>query len=171
MASLRALGTLIENSGIDDAWIEANVHGPSTTREILKCSHYKRTLRAHIHTYMALYELVLEQFFTEMPQLKEVCLSPSKELQDACINMASGASDGPQCIRIVNTSLLQVLCREKVMQQLQMWEELKSSNKSLMNYLHRVKTILFFIEASRNADIALHLAAGEALSKLFFAFD
>ena len=140
MASLRALGTSIGNSGIDDTWIEADVYGPSTTRQILKCSHYKRTLLAHIHTYMALYELVLEQFFTEMPHLKEICLSPSKELQDACINMASGASDdGPQCIRIANTSLLQVLCREKVMQQLQMWEELKSSNamfKSLMNYLH-----------------------------------
>ena len=50
MASLRALGTSIENSGIDDAWIEADVYGPSTTRQILKCSHYKRTLRAHIHT-------------------------------------------------------------------------------------------------------------------------
>ena len=83
MASLRALGTSIENSGIDDAWIEADVYGPSTTRRILKCSHYKRTLRAHIHTYMALYELVLEQFSTEVPHLKEVCLSPSKELQDA----------------------------------------------------------------------------------------
>ena len=109
-----------------------------------------------------------------MPHLKEVCLSPSKELQDACINMASGASDGPQCIRIANNSLLQVLCREKVMQQLQMWEELKSPNakfKSLMNYLHWVETTLFFIEASRIADIALHVEAGEALSKLFFAFD
>ena len=43
--------------------------------------------------------------------------------------------------------------------------------KSIMNYLHRVKVILLFVEASRNADIALHLEAGEALSKLFFAFD
>ena len=106
MAALRALGTSIENSGIDDAWIEAAVCGPSTTRQILKCSHYKRALCAHIHTYMALYELALEQFFREMPHLKEVCLSPTKELQEACINMAS---DGSECIRVANTSLLQVL--------------------------------------------------------------
>ena len=58
MAALRALGTLIENSGIDDTWIEADVYGPSTS----KCSHYKRALRAHIHMYMALYEIALEQF-------------------------------------------------------------------------------------------------------------
>ena len=41
----------------------------------------------------------------------------------------------------------------------------------IMNYLHRVKTIPFFVAASRNADLALHLQAAEALSKLFFAFD
>ncbi len=39
MAALRALGTSIENSGIDDAWIEADVYGSVTTRQILKCSH------------------------------------------------------------------------------------------------------------------------------------
>ena len=79
MAALRALGTSIENSGIDDAWIEADVYGPATTRQILKCSHYKRALRVHTHTYMALYELALEQFFTEMPHPKEVCSKPAEE--------------------------------------------------------------------------------------------
>ena len=43
--------------------------------------------------------------------------------------------------------------------------------KSLMNYLHQVETILLFVEASRNVDLVLHLEAGEALSKLFFAMD
>ena len=43
--------------------------------------------------------------------------------------------------------------------------------KSMMNYLHRVETILLFVEASRNADLALHLEAGDALGKLFFALD
>ena len=109
-----------------------------------------------------------------MPHLKKVCLGPTKELLEACISMASGASDGPQSIRIANTSLLEVLSKENIIQQFKMWEKQKSSNamfKSIMNYLHRVETILFFVEASRNADIALHLEAGEALSKLFFAFD
>ena len=163
MAALRALRTSIENSGIDDAWIEADLYGTATTRQILKCSHYKRALRAHIHTYMSLYELVLEQFFTEMPHLKEVCSKPTKELQEACANSASGASDGPECIRIANTSLLQVLTNEDVIQQLKRWEDRKSSDamfKSMMNYLHRVETILFFVEASRNADLSLHLQAG-----------
>ena len=41
----------------------------------------------------------------------------------------------------------------------------------MMIYLHRVETILFFVAASRNADLALHLEAGEAPSKMLFAMD
>ena len=105
-----------------------------------------------------------------MPHLKKVCLGPTKKLQEACTSMASGASDGPQCIRIANTSLLEVLNKENIIQQFKIWEKQLSNAmfKSMINYLHRVE---FFVEASRNADIALHLEAGEALSKLFFAFN
>ena len=41
----------------------------------------------------------------------------------------------------------------------------------MMNYLHLVETTLLFVEASRNAHLALHLEAGDALSKLFFLLD
>ena len=126
----------------------------------------------HISTHIWLcMNLLWNSSCTEIPHLKEVCLSPSKELQEACINMAS---DGSECIRVANTSLIQVLSKGNVIQQLKTWESQKSSNamfKSMMNYLHRVKVILLFVEASRNADIALHLEVGEALSKLFYAFD
>jgi len=40
-----------------------------------------------------------------------------------------------------------------------------------MNYLHRVEAILFFVAATRNDDLDLHLQAEEQLSKLLFAFD
>ncbi len=109
-----------------------------------------------------------------MPHLKEVCSKPTKYLQEACTNAASGASDRLESFRITNSSLLQVLTNEDVIQQLKKREDQKSSNamfKSMMNYLRHVETILLFVEASRNANLALHLEAGEALSKLFFALD
>jgi hypothetical protein len=43
--------------------------------------------------------------------------------------------------------------------------------EAMMNYIHRVESILFFIAATRNADLDLHLQAGEQLSKLLFAID
>ena len=65
-----------------------------------------------------------------------------------------------------------MLTQENVMKRRQDWEAEKAQNaifRSLMNYQHRVETILYFVAASRNADLHLHLQADEALSKLFFA--
>ena len=70
MAALRALGTSMENYGIDDAWIEADVYGSATTRQILKCTHYKRALRAHTYSYVALYDMALEEFLRTTQNLK-----------------------------------------------------------------------------------------------------
>ena len=84
MCALRALGSSVENSGIDDAWIESDVYGSATTRQILKCTHYKRSLRAQMYSYMALYELLIEQFFKEKPDLEKVCQEASNEIKDAC---------------------------------------------------------------------------------------
>ena len=61
-----------------------------------------------------------------------------------------------------------------MIKKLQEWEVQKLNNamfKSMMNYLHRVEMILYFVAASQNADLNLHLEAGEALSKLFFTMD
>ena len=69
MPAMRGLGSSIENSGIDDAWIEADVFGVSTTRQIPKATLYKRALLAHIHTSTALYEMVIGLFFEDNLEL------------------------------------------------------------------------------------------------------
>lgn len=74
MAALIALGTSIENSGIYDAWIEIEVYGSDTTRQIIECPYHKITLRAHIHThtYMILYELVLSSSTQNIQNIKVI---------------------------------------------------------------------------------------------------
>ena len=120
MAALRALGSSVENSGIDDAWIESGVYGSATARQILKCAHYKRTLRAHIYTYTALNELLLEKFFEDKPHLKAICSEPVNQLQEAC------AKSGQ--VTVANKTLLQTLTDEAVIEQLKAWKEEKCSN-------------------------------------------
>lgn len=64
MCAFCTLGTSIENSEIDDAWVEADVFSSATTRHILQCIYkYKRFLRVHILSSMALYEYDIEQLF------------------------------------------------------------------------------------------------------------
>ena len=48
MAALRALCDTIENSGSDNAWMEADVYGSFTTSQIVKCTQYKCALHVHI---------------------------------------------------------------------------------------------------------------------------
>lgn len=125
---------------------------------------------------MALYELLLEKFFQEKPNLKAICSRPVNELQEACDKSTCQKSTraSQDNITVANKNLLQTLSNESIIEQLKAWEQEKSSNamfKSLLNYLHHVEVILHFIEASRNSDLILHMQAGEALSKLFFALD
>ena len=48
MATLKGSGSSTENSERDAGGIEADVYDSATTRQILHCTHYKRSLRAHI---------------------------------------------------------------------------------------------------------------------------
>ena len=41
MAQLKTIGACIEHSGIDMAWIEADLYGPSTVSQILEGNHVK----------------------------------------------------------------------------------------------------------------------------------
>jgi len=84
MAALRGLGASIENSGRDDAWMEADLYGSATTRQILKCTHYKRSIQAYIYSYVALSEMAIKEFFNDNPHLKEVCIVATDKFQSAC---------------------------------------------------------------------------------------
>ena len=99
-----------------------------------------------------------------------------QRVESACSE--ENKSTKAEYVKQANTTLPHVLTTGKVMKTFRDWEAQRSKNamfKSIMNYLrvhvHRVETILFFVAASRNADLVLHLDAGEALSKLFFVVD
>ena len=62
MTALRALGTSIEDSGFDDAWVEAGIYGSTTKHQILDGNHMKHPLTAHSMTYAVLSDLYVEAF-------------------------------------------------------------------------------------------------------------
>ena len=114
----------------------------------------------------------IDQFLKDNPYLKDVCLEATAEIEEAC--SVANKNTRAESVKQANAHLLQTLTQENVMKRLRDWEEQKAKNamfRSMMNYLHRVATILYFVAASRNADLHLHLEAGDALSKLFFAMD
>ena len=70
LCMLRALGSFVENSGLDSAWIEANLYGPCTTRQILEGKHMKRAVDAHLISLQVLFDLFLEAYNCTHPQLQ-----------------------------------------------------------------------------------------------------
>ena len=85
MAALWAARSAIEDSGLDEAWSEADIYGPTTTRQMLEAKHMKRALEAHMTTVQALYDLYVEEFFLDHPQLKEPCVEAAQQLDQSCV--------------------------------------------------------------------------------------
>ena len=53
----RTIGAFIENSGLDMCWIESDLYGPSTVKQILRGNHVKRGEAAHMVILQALFSL------------------------------------------------------------------------------------------------------------------
>ena len=64
MAQLKTIGACIKNSGIDMAWIEVDLYGPSTVSQILEGNHVKQSESAHLITLQSLFTFYLEAFLT-----------------------------------------------------------------------------------------------------------
>ena len=67
MAQLRTIGAFIENSGLDMCWVESDLYGPSTVKQILGGNHVKRGEAAHMVILQALFSLYQEAFFVRHP--------------------------------------------------------------------------------------------------------
>ena len=84
MAMLRTIRAYVENSGIDMCWVELELYGPSTVRQILDGNDLKRGENAHITTLPALFTLYQKAFFKQHQVLHETLQSLRQELCDAC---------------------------------------------------------------------------------------
>lgn len=85
MAQLKTIGAYIENSGIDMAWIEADLYGPSTVSHILEGNHIKRSETAHLITLQSLFTLYLQAFLSQdVSHCKEHLTQLTGQLEGAC---------------------------------------------------------------------------------------
>jgi len=85
MAALRAVGNAIEDSELDEAWSEADIYGPITTRQILEAKHMKRALEVNMTKTQALCDLYAEEFFFYHPHLKGPCTTAAQQLDRSCL--------------------------------------------------------------------------------------
>ena len=64
-------------------WIESELYGPSTVKQIIDGKHVKRGKRAHMITLQALFSLYLEAFLEGSPDVRRTLEELSMKVGDA----------------------------------------------------------------------------------------
>ena len=168
MAQLRSLGAFIENSGLDICWIESDLYGPATVKQIIGGNHVKRGETAHMVTLQALFDLYQQAFFQKYPNLR-ICFKESTEqLREACL---SGITEQ---VKIRHGGLVQAITSKEMIEKMEEFDKRQENVplfKFARHYMNMVMEMLSFIKAVRTGNWDLHLDALEVFTKYFFAHD
>ena len=166
LCALRAIGAAVEGSGINDAWVTADIYGPVTPRKILEGKHMRRSVDAHIMTLQVFFDLYIETLYKEQTDLQDILKQPLQELADACKD--GNASE----VSKKHRNLVDCMNQHGLQQKLAQFEEQHKENPMFvvtLRYMDMVLTLLEFIRATREGNWPLHLSSMESLCKYFFA--
>lgn len=87
MAQLTTTGAYIENSGIDMAVVDSDLHGPSIVKQIIEGNNVQRAEAAHLVTLQCLFNLYQEAFLNqEAGQCNERLMRLAKQLKEASLS-------------------------------------------------------------------------------------
>ena len=75
MAQLRTIASYIDKSDLDLCWVEADMYGSVTVRQVMDSNHGKRGIKAHLTSLQALFQLYDESFFKAM-KIYMTCVYP-----------------------------------------------------------------------------------------------
>ena len=159
MAQLRAIGAFVENSGLDTCWIESDLYGPATVKQIIGRKHVKRGETAHLVTSEALFALYQEALFRKHPTLCANVKQSAKQLGEACVDGTKEEVKArhAELVQIVTTEIA-----EKVKTFDSSQEEIPMF-KFAREYMKMVMEMPCFIKAVRTGHWDLHLEALKVL--------
>ena len=142
MAQLRSIGAYIENSGIDFCWIESNLYGSATVKQIIEGKHVVRGQTAHTVTLESLFALYQEAFFAQHPQLQSF-------IKEAVIELEEAFRDGnSENIMRKHTDLTSRIVSEKVLEKMNAFDEQKKKPTSVLCHER--------VHADGLGDVAIH---------------
>ena len=171
-AHIRAIGNLINSSGIEDAWLEAVWNdNECVIRQILDCKHMKRAIEAHEATYIAINVILLRSIVKKYPQeFAEISSNLFTFTEISRKDILDNTSNLEDDINSLITELSKIEFSQK-------WSQFDASKQSnfvyrfMMVYIKMAKMVLTFIEASRSKDWLLHLSAAENLMQDFMSMN
>ena len=167
MAMLRTISSYIENSGIDMCWIESEVYGPSTVKQILYHKQARRGEKAHMKTLQPLFSLYQEVFFKQEAELYHNRQRLPQEFGDACKDGAKALVEKAHedmVNAIISFSVLEMSIFDATHGNDPMFQVIR-------HYMRMVMEMMAFIRAVRTTDWKQHLSTVEMFTKYFFSHD
>ncbi|XP_015770587.1 PREDICTED: uncharacterized protein LOC107349002 [Acropora digitifera] len=166
MAMLRTIGAYIDSSGIDMCWIESELYGPSTVKQILVGNHVKRGEKAHMITLQALFALYLDEFLKTLPELRQCLENLSRQVIEAF------KEGDKEKIERAHQCFVDGISSSKIIEKL--FEFDAANNRSplfvvMRHYMCMIMEMFAFIRSVQSGDWKLHLITLEQFTKYFFA--
>ena len=157
-----------DDSGLDQAVVEAGVSGPVTFERIKDGKELQRALESHTVLYLTLYRYYIEFFFENNEGIGGIIDIVRKYIDDtpggqSCIDVES--------LREIKTRIIDKLNNELFYEKLQAFEEdLGKQATFYRNYMEMFE-LLLFIRGTRQGLWELHISSLHKLVKYFFAHD
>ena len=153
-----AIGKYIENSGLDQSFIDCDIYGPVTVNQILKGKLMKKGMEAYMVLYLALNKICLKDF-SKTFSLKSFC---------ECFNILDTTETYDAEIEAVTTQLFE---KKFFQTYLDFKIEVTGQAKFYLNFVKMYELLLLFMRATRQSLWELHLASLEAMIPYFFVHD
>ena len=156
MAQLRTIGGFIEDSGIDLCWIEADLYGPTTVKQIIDGNHVKRGQAAHMVTLQALFAMYYNAFFHQEPDLLECLQKVAEDLATACVKSAKSE------VQKAHAEMVETIQSSDVITRMKAFDDSHDKIPEFQvfrQYMRMVMDMMLFVSAVRTGDWLLHLTA------------
>lgn len=168
MAQLTTIGAYIENSGIDMAVVDSDLHRPSIVKQIIEGNNVKRAEAAHLVTLQCLFNLYQEDFLNqEAGQCKERLMRLAKQLKEASL------SGEKREIAEIHEGKVDAVESMDIMKRMAEFDRQYTNNpmfKVFWQYMCMILEMMFIREV-HTAIWSLHLQALEIFTKYFFVLD
>ena len=166
-AHIKAIGSFINSSGIEDAWTAACWYDSQcVVRQVLECCNMKRALEAHEATLLTISHLIFKSFFKHLEPKK---LDFYQQLFEK-INLLQNELEKQKIDEKVFKSRWHHIITDEIFKDLtssmKVFIDSKTKDKMfsfLLTYSAMVKRLLLFIEASRIRNWEQHLFSAESL--------
>ena len=161
-----ANGKYIENSSLDQFFIDCDIYGPVIVNQILNEKHMKRGMETHMVLYLTLNKICLEDFSKTFPDTLNGIKS---SLKSFCkfFNILDTTKTYDAEIEVVLPNYLE----KSFFKLIRISNEVTGQAKFYLNFMKMYELLLLFTRVTRQSLWDLHLTSLEAIIPYFFVHD